>query len=418
MDRIVLMGIYLLELVKIYVVNQLLFEEKQNKKRVYVSLMTVSILMFCITLIRPMDLMAYGMAILGGWFFAQGNGKERLQKYVFVVALVVCMDTIPAILWEKAGIRTNWIDLMVSLTSLGIFSILFAVKKYISVKIHKVKNIVQLLIAILCISLGFGVEVIRDWISYLPDTIGVLNYDLMLIVTFISIILLAILSIYMEKTNQELEKSVEIEKELRVLQKKNSDLLLKKGEETKKYRHDMNHHLSCLYQIAQKENAPQTILYLEKMQQGLLAIQRMNYQTGLEILDILLNTLLIEVLDVEITVEGKIKGHINLDEVESCIVFSNLLQNALDELQRQKEGKKTLKIYVVQGRIYSRIQIINTVSEEKKKGEVTLETVKEDKANHGYGLKNVTAILDKKGGNIIFDIREGQFMAEVTIKNK
>ena len=195
----------------------------------------------------------------------------------------------------------------------------------------------------------------------------------------------------MEKTNQELEKSVEIEKELRVLQKKNSDLLLKKGEETKKYRHDMNHHLSCLYQIAQKENAPQTILYLEKMQQGLLAIQRMNYQTGLEILDILLNTLLIEVLDVEITVEGKIKGHINLDEVESCIVFSNLLQNALDELQRQKEGKK---------------------------GEVTLETVKEDKANHGYGLKNVTAILDKKGGNIIFDIREGQFMAEVTIKNK
>ena len=36
----------------------------------------------------------------------------------------------------------------------------------------------------------------------------------------------------------------------------------------------------------------------------------------------------------------------------------------------------------------------------------------------GYGLKNVTTILDKKGGNIIFHIREGQFMAEVTIKNK
>ncbi len=27
----------------------------------------------------------------------------------------------------------------------------------------------------------------------------------------------------------------------------------------------------------------------------------------------------------EITVEGKIKGDIDLDEVESCIVFSNLL---------------------------------------------------------------------------------------------
>ena len=38
-----------------------------------------------------------------------------------------------------------------------------------------------------------------------------------------------------------------------------------------------------------------------------------------------------------------------------------------------------------------------------------METVKEDKANHGYGLKNVTTILDKKGGNIIFHINQQLF---------
>ena len=117
------------------------------------------------------------------------------------------------------------------------------------------------------------------------------------------------------------------EKELRILQKNNSDLLLKKGEETRKYRHDMNHHISCLYQIAQKEEAGQTIQYLEKIQNNLLAIRNMNYGTGLEVLDLLLNVLLVDLPHVEIRVEGKCYKETVLDNVESCIIFSNLPQS-------------------------------------------------------------------------------------------
>ena len=418
MNTIVLLIMYILELMKFYVANLLLFEDKQKKKREFLYLLIVSVTMYGISLVIASHMAVYGMGMLGGWFLTVGNRKERVKKYISLIAFITCMDIIPETLLGKAGILANLADILAGIVSLGIFSILLLTKKYIFIKVYKIKNVVQLLLVILCISLGFGVAVIRDWMSYLPDRVGRLNYDLILVFTFVSIILLVFLSIYMERTNHELERSVEREKELRRLQKKNSDLILKKGEETRKYRHDMSHHLSCLYQIAQKEEASETLLYLEKIQHGLLAIQRMNYETGLEVLDILLNVLLSDLSDVEIMVEGKIRGNIVLDEVESCTVFSNLVQNAIDELQRQKEGKKKLQIQVTEGKLYSKIRIANTMFHEKKKDVLTLETEKEDKENHGYGLKNVTTVLEKKDGNLKLEIKEGIFIAEVTIRNR
>ena len=69
----------------------------------------------------------------------------------------------------------------------------------------------------------------------------------------------------------------------------------------------------------------------------------MNYETGLEVLDLLLNVLLADLPHVEIRVEGKCYKETVLDDVESCIIFSNLLQNARSVLEK-KDGRLSLKV--------------------------------------------------------------------------
>lgn len=170
MDTVViLMTVYLLELVKIYVVNILLFDEKEVEKKQIVALLVISLVTFCISMFTLQSLPAYVMGLLGGWFITAGRGLNKLRKYVSLVPIVMCMDIIPETLLKKIGIGNRGTDIHVSLISLGILGILLLIKKYLPAKLYKIKNIMQITMAVLCISLGFGVAVIQDWFSYLPD---------------------------------------------------------------------------------------------------------------------------------------------------------------------------------------------------------------------------------------------------------
>lgn len=417
MDSIILISIFFFELVKIYLVNILLYDKVENVNRKKTHLIITSFMMIGIGMLTVSTLPAYLMGQVGGWFLIDGKRLEKLRKFISIVSVILCMDAGIEIIIKKIWISNRASNLLVSFISSVVFCIFLFIKNHIQIPIHNIRISLQSIIAALCISFGFGVAVIEDWFSYLPDKVGRLNYDLILVFTFVTVLLLVLLTVYVEKTNNELEKTAEIEKELRLLQKKNYTLLLEKEEETKKYRHDMSNHITCLYQLAQKEDAEQTMLYLEKMRHNLRTISKMSYETGIEILDILLNTMLADLSDVEISIKGKCSGNIAINEVEGCTVFSNLLQNALDELQRQTMGPKKLTVQVNGGKLYSSIIVMNTISETSQIDLRRLETKKIDKENHGYGINNIKNILEKTGGKLELKIEEGQFIAEVTLRN-
>ena len=44
-----------------------------------------------------------------------------------------------------------------------------------------------------------------------------------------------------------------------------------------------------------------------------------------------------------------------------------------------------------------------------------LETTKKDNKNHGYGLKNIESVVQKYGGELIFNVRDGMFCLSVII---
>ena len=80
--------------------------------------------------------------------------------------------------------------------------------------------------------------------------------------------------------------------------------------------------------------------------------------------------------------------------------MGNLLDNAIDASMQTEDKKLKITIKLDKGILF--LNICNScqmIADEKKN---FWETTKEDKANHGIGLKNVRRIVEKYHGDITF----------------
>lgn len=101
----------------------------------------------------------------------------------------------------------------------------------------------------------------------------------------------------------------------------------------------------------------------------------------------------------EISVMGQCTKKPLLSEVEFCTVFSNMIQNAVEEVKRQQEKKKYIKVKIKQGNQYLSITVKNSSKLLWDRKEKDLTTVKKDKKNHGIGIGNIIETAEKNGGS-------------------
>ncbi|MEF9839372.1 MAG: GHKL domain-containing protein, partial [Lachnospiraceae bacterium] len=155
----------------------------------------------------------------------------------------------------------------------------------------------------------------------------------------------------------------------------------------------------------------------EKMQEKLSIIQKKCYITGNDILDILLNYYLMQVKNTQISVKGKCICKPEINDLDFCTIFSNLIQNAVEETERQCGRMKYIDINIKQGQIYLVIEIKNSSDLIIKEGQMLFKTKKMDRQNHGIGLRNVQESVNKNRG--IFEMGgDGNTVSvKVTLKN-
>ena len=118
--------------------------------------------------------------------------------------------------------------------------------------------------------------------------------------------------------------------------------------------------------------------------------------------------------DINISVRGVCKRELRIDEVDLCTIFSNLIQNAAEELKGKKEDYFALEIE--QGQDNTRITIRNSTDLLLAKDNQELTSSKQDKKNHGIGLKNVKQIVEKYNGDISWSADGKEFRVIVTMK--
>ena len=230
---------------------------------------------------------------------------------------------------------------------------------------------------------------------------------------FIGMIMLLLFIIYIKKSNETISILMETERSLKIMQEKYYKELLEREEDTRRYRHDMQNHLLCLVQYMERQETEVGIRYIKGLQNNLVSIQERCYMTGNSLLDLFLNHYLLPLKNVKINIWGACADDILIDDIDFCIIFSNLLQNAAEAVERQKENEKYIRVILKQRSEYCEIDIQNSIAAKLK---AVGGTDKTDKRNHGIGLKNVSEVVKRNSGYFEFGIKNDEFLATVILK--
>ena len=118
-----------------------------------------------------------------------------------------------------------------------------------------------------------------------------------------------------------------------------------------------------------------------------------------------------------IFMEVKISGESSwfVDDADMVGILGNLLDNAIEACEKTQIKRICVEV-IHTGDCFSLI-VTNTIASSVLKTNKNLETTKNDKTNHGIGLKSVKSILKKYDGIIDFEEKENQLIVYVSLYN-
>ena len=184
-------------------------------------------------------------------------------------------------------------------------------------------------------------------------------------------------------------------------------------QDTAQFRHDWQNHMLVLQKMLHEGDYTKAEEYFEGLSHKTgITIQKI--LTGNEMLDMLLCIKEEECRkeNIAVSMEGTLSGLTALKPVDSSILFSNLLDNAI-EANRKIETDRFIRIKArtVNESIYLEI-------ENPMKGELQYEgdqilTTKEDPETHGFGLKNVIEIVKKYQGQYHIEGKDNLFTIQI-----
>lgn len=399
--------IYIFEIVKYCIGNKLFFNGKiKGMKPIILSgIIYPLVVVLCNFSSEDVYLISYIAAGISVYFIFSGKWKVKIFRILSILAITACLDELIGIFLfssSNALILTKFEVIIESLVTIFIFYLFLLLKKKVKLlnyqknKLPEIKRYIILICLIL--SLAFAAGGLSYAQKFITDEIMKLVYNAISLFTYGCIIIIVVHMISMKSANEKMGIVIETERDLKQMSENYYLALLRKEEETRKYRHDMNSHILCLKEYARKEKATDTLQYIETLEKRLDNIQKKVYFTGNDILDILLNYYLQSLDNTNISVTGMCKSELKINDVDFCIVISNLLQNSVEEILRLQNTDRYIRISVEQGKSFLRFEIRNSSETVFFKNRELPGTQKEDKKNHGIGLTNVIETIECNQG--------------------
>lgn len=102
-----------------------------------------------------------------------------------------------------------------------------------------------------------------------------------------------------------------------------------------------------------------------------------------------------------------------LNDSEIGVIFGNLFDNAIRAAEASTE--KTIELEVKRAGEYLSIVMMNSVDKSILNENGALETTKNDRAFHGYGIKNIKRIVSNYDGMMNFFEEDGFFGCQILI---
>lgn len=194
--------------------------------------------------------------------------------------------------------------------------------------------------------------------------------------------------------------------------------LLKREQDTRRFRHDLNNELIELRFFCENKDYANLENYLAQMMDEFQTIRGRYYDVGSDIANTILNYYLIPINhECKVSVQGYMSDQIRISQRDICILVSNLVKNAVEAVQRCVEREKRIAVRINQGEKFLTVSVKNTLN----RSEIIMQngilvTVKEDKRNHGFGTQNIQMVVNKYDGIYDQKIEDGEFIVTVQLR--
>lgn len=177
--------------------------------------------------------------------------------------------------------------------------------------------------------------------------------------------------------------------------------------------HDMNNHLNVLYQLVESGANEDAKAYIKEIGKPVMKLAKVVW-TGEDVVDVVINSKLQKMeekgIDSEFNVE--FPYNTNITQNDMCTILANLLDNAIEATEKMNPpGKVMLTMRRIKQFLF--IQVANTCITDLE--DMKLETTKEDKALHGWGLANVKDAVERYGGTIEYSNSNNMFTVSIML---
>lgn len=238
----------------------------------------------------------------------------------------------------------------------------------------------------------------------------------MLILIIISLLFNCITKSYYKNASSLLEKQINMQLDY-------YEKLEKKNKELREFRHDYKNHMLCLQALINSNELEEASQYIQKLTNRSY-YETSEYFTGNKIADAILTdkSAAAKNIGAEINFQGEIFDGISASDI--CVILSNALDNAIEACGQISISGKSINVSCIFSRNVQIISISNPVISDTKIRNGFIETTKQDKSSHGFGLYNIKKTVDKYNGdfnikceNGIFTLEIGFNIADSNIKN-
>lgn len=359
-------------------------------------------------------------------FWIEGKWIVKIERLIIlffsVNCLAECFEAIGEI-FQMRGANGSARAMYISGLVLGTLAIVALIKHQIDerqkdkirVAMQKCIFLLAVLVAIGMLLTVAGLDVAREYIKNVRFQVMAITLS---VISYSGIGVLMLFALYIRNADEQMKQIVENEILLKNMQKHYYEALLKREADTRRYRHDMVNHLICLRNLAEEGKVENLKEYLIQMQGDVIKLQKKCPASGNQILDALTNYYL-AMLEENTCIKLIGRADVTVDERMLCIIYSNLLKNAVEEILKiPKEQKAILEISFSQGKRCFRITIKNSlrISRRGNTVEEILKTQKRDKQNHGFGISNAIEAAAEVGGKIELKTEGEIFIAVATMK--
>lgn len=179
--------------------------------------------------------------------------------------------------------------------------------------------------------------------------------------------------------------------------------------------HEYKNQIVCMDMLMKKKDYSKLEDYIGNISDGLDAQLDM-VDTNNDVVNAIFNAKYYEAIKNDVLVVLKINdlSDIKISDNDIITILSNLLDNAIEAAKQCDIGKRIVKIKMLYEDAVLSIAVSNSYKAEPVLTEDGyIRTTKKDREEHGWGMRNVVATLEKYNAEYIIDYKNGEFVFSI-----